>query len=1231
MICIGQSAADAMRAGFARAIAGALLLALAGFASEPAWAAGVEDVTIVSSSGSDQTYAVGNGIEAAVDFDEVVHVDETESELVLVLSIGEHSRSATFVNGSGTTTLTFRYAVRSGDYDDDGISIGPGISREEGSLLEGRIRDADGEPARRNFSGVGANQNQKVDGISPTPTDVTIVSAPGQGTIYHFGEPIEVEVTFDEIVHVNETVSELVLALSIGEHSRAARFVAGSGSDTLTFRYTVQDGDDDDDGISIGAGVGALQGARIEDFAGNAVVRTFPGLVADRAHRVDGVSPALTRVRIVSNPIAGGIYGLNEEIRLEVEFGEAVHVTEAVEDLALILSIGEYLRAATYVGGSGTETLTFRYTVQAGDSDDDGISIGPSALQGGNVEDAAGNAVERTFAGMAADRDHRVDGISPSFTSVRITSMPEEGDAYGLDEEITIVVAFGEVVHVTDTMGDLALVIVVGKNLRSARFDEGSGTDKLSFLYVVQAGDMDDDGISIGPNALQGGTIVDAAGNVVVRDFEGLSVDGAHKVDSMTEIGAPPPIDSTLVATVSDVTFYSEAGSNDTYTTGDMIIVDVMFSNLVYVTGEPPVLELSIGSMLRDALFVEGSGSGTLRFQYVVEAGDTDDDGISIGPNALAGIVLDGSGDAVDLTLPAKPANASHKVSAELMLYPLALTLVVGQTETINLSGQLFDMGVTYRGDFEWASDDLSVVTADLSDDGMLTITSVLEGTATIAVKAMDAAIYLFFGVTVETSAAETAVLEDAMAAVGRGLLASAGSTIGARLEMTDASSSDAWGERGMAPVSVAASPGWSALDGADHWGNPLGFGSGMDDPYLQASMEYTPAQLLRGARFQMPLRGFANPVSSWAVWGAGDWHAFEGEPGDGLYDGSLTSAYLGVDARGDGWVAGVSISRAMADASYEYGDADGGKGLLETDLNVIHPYVQWALSDRGKMWAILGFGTGEAIAEREGQEVASEPSDLSMRMGLGGMRYSFGRLAGLDLAVRGDAGFAQLKTDEGPRAVQGLAVNVQRLRVGAEASLPMALRGIPISPFIDVAGRYDGGDGATGGGVELAGGFRYQGSAVSLEVKGRTLAMHADESYSEEGVKATLVVGPDGRRGFRLMLSPRWGGAAEAMDIFTSRGHPFAGALGRENRGWGLGTRVSYGFDLWRRPGTIMPFGEVDLSREAYRRARLGVSYELASAILSLPHRLEISGESVESDRHGTIFRFLLTGRAHF
>ena len=410
-----------------------------------------------------------------------------------------------------------------------------------------------------------------------------------------------------------------------------------------------------------------------------------------------------------------------------------------------------------------------------------------------------------------------------------------------------------------------------------------------------------------------------------------------------------------------------------------------------------------------------------------------------------------------------------------------------------------------------------------------------------------------------------------------------------------------------------------------------MGYGHmGVDDPYLRRSMGYTPAQLLRGRWFEMPFGGFGNNINSWAVWGAGDWHAFEGSPEGGGYDGSIASVYLGLDARGHGWVAGATISRSLAEASYEFAGTVGGKGRLETELDVIHPYVQWAFGDRGKAWAILGLGTGEATAEREDQ-AAAEPSGLSMHMGLGGLRYSFGRVAWFDLAFRGDAGYAQLETEEGPLAIEGLTVNVQRVRLGAEASLPMAFAGIRVSPFLDVAGRFDGGDGETGGGVELAGGFRYRGPSIGLEVKGRTLAMHSAESYSEEGLKATLVVGPDGRKGFRLMLAPRWGGAAESMDIFRYRGHPFAGALHRENRGWGLGTRISYGFDMLRRPGTVMPFAEMDLSGDVSRRARLGVSYEIASAVLGLPHRLEISGEGQESELHGTIMRFLLTGQAHF
>ncbi len=1172
-------------------------------------------VTVVSTPDADDTYGVDEAISVEVYFGEEVHVTEDGGALSLVLSVGENLRSATLSGGSGTDTLTFRYVIQENDSDDDGISIGAS------ALQGGRIEDGAGNIVERTFAALPADGDHKVDGVSPAVIRVTVVSTPDADDTYGVDEAISVEVYFGEEVHVTEDGGALSLVLSVGENLRSATLSGGSGTDTLTFRYVIQENDSDDDGISIGAS--ALQGGRIEDGAGNIVERTFAALAADGDHKVDGVSPAVVRVTVVSTPDADDTYGVDEAISVEVYFGEEVHVTEDGGALSLVLSVGENLRSATLSGGSGTDTLTFRYVIQENDSDGDGISIGPNALQGGVIEDAAGNTVNRAFAGLEADGDHKVDGVRPVLTRVAIMSAPGESGFYGLDDEITIEVAFGEVVHV-DAAEDVTLAISVGEHSRAATFVRGSGTDTLTFRYVVTEDDYDDDGVSIGPSALRGGTIEDAAGNAVERAFPGLEADSGQTVDGRV---------NRVVPAILRVAITSDAGSNNSYTTDDVIGVEVEFNVAVYVTGATPVLELSIGPALREATFVEGSGSRTLRFEYTVEAGDTDADGISIAANSLSGGITDANGNPVDISFEAIPASASHKVSAELLLFPLSLTLVVGQSHSLDLLRELERLGVRYVGGFEWSSDDEAVATAMLAGS-MLTITSVSEGVARITVAATDAAIFLHFGVTVETSAAETAVLEGAMAAVGRGLLASAESTIGARLEMAESNPPDIWGGLGMAPASAsaAAGPHWFGLDAADRWGSPVGHGHpGVDDPYLQRSIGYAPAQWLRGRWFDMPFGGLGNSVDSWAVWGAGDWHAFEGSPEDGIYDGSLASAYLGVDARGQGWVAGATVSRSLAEASYEFAGAAGGKGRLETELDAIHPYVQWAFGDRGKMWAILGFGTGEATAEREGDAVAAEPSSLSMLMGLGGLRYSFGRVVGVDLAVRGDAGFAQLETEEGPRAIEGLAVNVHRLRLGAEASLPMAFAGIPVSPFLDVAGRFDGGAGLTGGGVELAGGFRYRGPAVGLEVKGRTLAMHSAESYTEEGVKATLVVGPDGRRGFRLMLAPRWGGGAEAMDIFRYRGQPFAGALRRENRGWGLGTRISYGFDMLRRPGTVMPFAEMDLSGDASRRARLGVSYEIASAVLGLPHRLEISGEGTESELHGTILRFLLTGQAHF
>ena len=1182
-------------------------------------AAGVPAVTSVSildPPGGE--FNAGDRIEALVEFDRVVHVTGAPA---LTLSIGARNRAASFAGGSGTRTLRFGYTVVAADRDDDGVSV------PANALSEGLIADDAGNVADRRFRAVPPDSRWTVDGsvVGDVNASLEITSDPEDGMWYGLGENIEIELHFHtpgnptDSVRVHAT-GDPVLLLEIGGGTVNAALVSGSGTDALTFRYTVRAGDYDNDGISIGPN--ALSGGTIVTATGEAVDRRFAPLRANQTHKVDAVEPSVFGVEITSDPGTDDTYVAGDAITVEVTFDEVVHVTSAGGELSLMLSIGENLRAATFFRGSGTGMLQFRYFVRAGDADDDGISIGPNALRGGTIQDVAGNAADRSLDGRGPYAGHEVDAVEPSVFGVEITSDAGPDDTYVAGDAITLEVTFDEVVHVTSGGGELSLMLSIGQHLRAATFFRGSGTRMLEFRYFVQVGDADDDGISIGPNALRGGTIQDVAGNAVDRGFEGSGPYEEHMV-----IGLPAP----RVAAERPI-IVSDAGSNRTYTTDDEIRIHVRFNAPVYVTGDPPVLKLAVGSMLKDAIFQEGSGSRTLKFQYTVEAGDIDEDGISIGPNALIGTIEDRAGNPVDLALPPLLAQPNHKVSAELRLFPLSLTLEVGEQQSVNLADVLRDLDVPYRGNFHPpSSDDDSIATASLAGRS-LTVAAVTEGAAVITVAATDAAIFLVFGVTVETSAEETAVLEDALAAVGRGLIASAGSTIGARLE-SDENKGDVWGGLRAAPsVSVAPWSQRSVLDGSGHWGDPLGHGyPGIEDPYLRDSMRYTAARWLRGARFEMPFRGPGNSARSWSVWGAGDWHAFEGKPDDGLYDGSLTSVYLGVDVRDDRWVSGAAVSRAMADATYAFGpEGQRQKGRLQTELNVIHPYAQWSFDDRGKAWAILGFGDGEATAERDGQDASKASSDLTMLMGLGGMRYAFGPWARFDFVLKGDAGFANLGTDEGPRAIEGLAVNVQRLRAGAEASLPMAFGGIPVTPFIDIAGRYDHGHGATGGGMELAGGFRYRSPLVGLEVKGRALTMHSAESYSEHGVKATLLVGPDGRTGFRLLLSPRWGGTAEAMDIFRHRGHPF-GALGRDHRGWGLGTRISYGFDMRRRPGTIMPFGEMDLSRDGHRRARLGLSYELASAVQGLPHRLEIFGEGAESDLHGTILRFLLSGRAHF
>jgi len=128
---------------------------------------------------------------------------------------------------------------------------------------------------------------------------------------------------------------------------------------------------------------------------------------------------AATPVAPVNSSSANGSYGVGGVIVLTVQFSEAVFVTTTGGTPTLQLETGSIDRVAPYVNGSGTNSLSFRYTVQAGDtsSDLDQLSANALSLNGGTIQDAAGNnaililAVPGAIGSLAANAQLVIDTV----------------------------------------------------------------------------------------------------------------------------------------------------------------------------------------------------------------------------------------------------------------------------------------------------------------------------------------------------------------------------------------------------------------------------------------------------------------------------------------------------------------------------------------------------------------------------------------------------------------------------------------------------------------------------------------------------------------------------------------------------------------------------------------------------------------------------------------------------
>ena len=221
----------------------------------------VTGVGISSSPADGSAYVAGETIRVRVRFNASVLV---AGRLQLALTVGSHTRQASFSNLGVGETLFFRYKVRSQDTDLDGISIAANAL----TLLGGSVRSEDGTDAVLDLGAhaIANAAGHRVSGRGLTVAGVGIYSTPSDGTAYAAGETIEAWVQFTAPVEVDGSPQ---LALTVGSRTRQASIWSSSiHGDALFFRYKVQSDDTDPDGIGIAADALTLNGGSIRSAAG---------------------------------------------------------------------------------------------------------------------------------------------------------------------------------------------------------------------------------------------------------------------------------------------------------------------------------------------------------------------------------------------------------------------------------------------------------------------------------------------------------------------------------------------------------------------------------------------------------------------------------------------------------------------------------------------------------------------------------------------------------------------------------------------------------------------------------------------------------------------------------------------------------------------------------------------------------------------------------------------------
>jgi hypothetical protein len=338
-------------------------------------------------------------------------------------------------------------------------------------------------------------------------------------------------------------------------------------------------------------------------LAGNARSGSLPGAV-------DPDPPFATVALPGSSSLTP--FGVGATVPFEVNFGGPVVVTGQP---FMALTVNGQPRQAVYTSGSGSGTLTFTYTVQAGDR----ATVGAADVQLPTqlTTDAANSVRYRdsnqsistvTLRTIGDPTRLAVDGVAPEVLRNSLI-----GTTAKAGSELELTVVFSEIVNVT---GKPRVEVTLGTTKRLLNYYIGAGTDTLIFRYTVTQADVRKTlrltGTQILLPTVNGvrQSITDLAGNAASLNLQSESQVMALSTARISALSSGP----TVLGFQSPTVLPQKAGQ--------FVTVTVQFSEAIKVSGKP-FLEAWIGTNGPVRLvYAGGAGTDRLTFRYALTRKD---------------------------------------------------------------------------------------------------------------------------------------------------------------------------------------------------------------------------------------------------------------------------------------------------------------------------------------------------------------------------------------------------------------------------------------------------------------------------------------------------------------------------------------------------------------------------------------------------------------------------------